>query len=102
MLKVNDGVEAVEIRLVFRDKRKQVLRIAHPQIDYSITNDIQPIYSWFGDGAPVEYVVGGPSKVEFNIKGFTYPKKRRQSSRQTRRSPNASKRPFSERRRERQ
>lgn len=103
MLKVNEGVEAVEIRLIFKDKRRrQTIRVPHPQIDYSITNDIQPIYSMFGEAGPVEYITAGPQKVEFNIKGYAYPKRRRQSSGQTRRSVNASKRPFSERRSERQ
>ena len=107
MLKVNDGVEAVEIRLIFKDKRKkQTFLVKQPNIDYSITNDIQPIYSMFGEGGPTEYVVNGPSLVEFNVRGrVAYPKPlrgRRQSTGQTRRSVNASKRPISERRSERQ
>ena len=108
MIKANDGIEAVEIRLIYRDRRrKQTIRVAHPQIDYSITNDIHPIYSMGfggGDGAPTEYVIGGPSKVEFGIKGYAYPKptKRRQSSVQTRRDPDASKRPIPQRRSQRQ
>ena len=75
MLKVNEGVEAVEIRLIFKDKRrKQTIRIDHPRLDYSIDYNVQRIDSWNG---PMGYVHAGPATVKFNIEGTAKTKGRR-------------------------
>jgi hypothetical protein len=75
VIKVNQGVEAVEIKLIFKDKRrKQTIRINHPRLDYSIDYNVQRVDSWNG---PVGYVHTGPATVKFNIEGAVPTKKRR-------------------------
>lgn len=75
MIKVNQGVEAVEVKLIFKDKRrKQTIRINHPRLDYSIDYNVQQVHSWDG---PVGYVHGGPATLKLNIEGAVPPKRRR-------------------------
>lgn len=78
MLRVNEGVEAVEIKLIFKDKRKkQTITIKHPNINYSIQRDVTPLYSTFGPFGSPYAVETGPATVKFDIQGHVPGKKRR-------------------------
>ena len=78
MLRVNEGVEAVEIRLIFKDKRKkQTITIKHPNINYSIERDVTPLYSSYGPFGQPYAMETGPAMVKFDIQGQVPSKKRR-------------------------